>query len=113
MPGDQSWQARQQTGYDVGQFVLDWEAEMATRPHGKTSVVWKPGRDRRGHDVVTIHFAHADGGACHAHSQGIRNERPRALVVRVQPMYDALIAAWQRQQTYDFTAAMPNGQGWR
>ncbi len=29
VPGDQSWQARQQTGYDAGQFVLDWEAKWS------------------------------------------------------------------------------------
>ena len=47
-----SAQARQQTGYAVAQFAIDWDAQHATCPRGKTSVVWKELHDSAGHPVV-------------------------------------------------------------
>ncbi len=35
-----SWQARQGTGYALAQFAIDWEAQRATCPRGKRSVIW-------------------------------------------------------------------------
>jgi transposase len=99
---DQSWQARQQTGYAVAQFAIDWEARQATCPRGKRSVVWKPGLDSNRHPVVNIRWAHADCGPCPVRRRCISHDRPRALQVRVQPQFAALMAARQRQITDDF-----------
>jgi hypothetical protein len=32
VPPDTSWQAREQTGYDVAQFVVDWDAQQVNCP---------------------------------------------------------------------------------
>src|SRR3712207_3989059 len=101
---DQSWQARQQTGYAVAQFAIDWDAQRATCPHGKTSVVWKELHDSAGHPVVSIRWAHADCGPCPVRGQCISHDRPRALMVRPQPQFEALMAARQRQTTDEFKA---------
>src|SRR5262249_45687433 len=49
MRPDVSWQAQAGEGVDIAHFAIDWEAERVTCPEGKTSALWKPGRDRWGH----------------------------------------------------------------
>src|SRR5258707_1960393 len=56
---DTSWQPREQTGYAVGDFALDWHAQVATCPQGLQSVGWTPPPDRRQHPTVVIRFAQA------------------------------------------------------
>src|SRR5712691_3418502 len=46
---DPSWQQREQTGYAVGDFPIDWHAQVATCPQGHQSVGWTQPQDRRGH----------------------------------------------------------------
>ena len=99
---DYSWQAREQTGYAVGQFTIDWEAEHATCPKGKTSVIWKPGVSSLGHEIVSIRFAHADCAPCPVRDRCVASKRPRALMVRRQPQFEAMMAARRRQTTADF-----------
>jgi transposase len=101
-PGDQSWQARQRTGYDVTRFAIDWEARQATCPRGATSAIWKPMADTDGHPVVNIRFAHADCGPCPERARCVGHARPRALMVRVRPQFEALRAARERQTTAAF-----------
>src|SRR5262245_39928046 len=61
---DYSWQARQGAGYALAQFVIDWEAQRATCPRGKSSVIWKPGTDSQSHEIISIRFSHADCAPC-------------------------------------------------
>lgn len=102
---DYSWQARQGTGYAVAQFAIDWDAQQATCPHGKTSVIWKPGADSLGHEVVSIRFAHADCAPCPVREQCVGTKRPRSLMVRPQVKFAALMAARRRQTTAEFRKA--------
>ena len=43
---DVSWQAKSDQGFNISNFVVDWEARQMTCPEGKTSVLCKPGHDR-------------------------------------------------------------------
>jgi transposase len=52
--GDQSGQGRAHAGFGVACFVIDWDAQQATCPRGKTSVIGKPARDCDGHAVINI-----------------------------------------------------------
>ncbi len=61
---DVSWQAKAGRGFDISHFVIDWEARRVTCPEGKTSVLWQPGRDRWGHEVVHTEFARRECLAC-------------------------------------------------
>ncbi len=99
---DYSWQARQGTGYAVAQFAIDWDAQQATCPHGKTSVIWTPGADSLGHEIVSIRFAHADCAPCPVRDKCVGTKRPRSLMVRPQGTFEALMAARRRQTTAEF-----------
>ncbi len=99
---DYSWQARGQTGYAVAQFAIDWKRQHATCPHGKTSVIWKPGKSSLGHEVVSIRFAHADCAPCPVRDRCVGTKRPRSLMVRRQLQFEAMMAARQRQTTAEF-----------
>lgn len=100
---DPSWQARAQTGFEVANFVLDWEQRMATCPQGRQSVSWVSGQHDHAPEIVTIKFARADCGPCVVRARCTRSASgPRELRVRAQPYHEALQAARQRQTTEEF-----------
>src|SRR3989337_1138337 len=100
---DVSWQAKAQQGFDVATFVIDWDAQMATCPRGKTSVLWMPGQDRHAHPVVNIRCARAAGCACAVRAKCTHSpSQPRMLTVRPREQHEALQAARQRQTTDEF-----------
>jgi transposase len=99
---DQSWQARQATGYAVAQFTIDWEARRATCPRGQMSAVWKETQDCDGHPAVDIHFATATCRDCPARPQCATRKRGRSLLIRRQAEFAALQAARRRQTTPAF-----------
>ena len=43
---DHRWQAREQNGYALTDFSIDWEHEQARCPQGQTSSSWTPTRTR-------------------------------------------------------------------
>lgn len=105
---DYHWQARQGTGFEASQFVLDWQQESATCPAGHQSHSWTPAQDRRGQPVIKIKFALQDCRPCpsrgqctHSHATSPR----RTLTVRPHHQYEALQAARQRQATPEFKTA--------
>jgi transposase len=64
MRPDSSWQARQQTGYDIAHFVVDWSAQEVTCPQGHTSHVWSSSTNRSGDTAITVRFHPDDCSAC-------------------------------------------------
>jgi transposase len=98
-----SWQAHAQQGFDVASLVIDWDAHTATCPQGRKSVLWVPGQDRHGHDVVHMRFARTDCAACAVRDQCPHaSSQPRMLTVRMRAQHEALQAARQRQTTDEF-----------
>src|SRR2546430_17074719 len=53
---DYKWQAQHQTGFDAGQFQIDWQAKQATCPEGCMSSSWTPAIDNRKNEVIKIKF---------------------------------------------------------
>jgi hypothetical protein len=102
--GDQSGQARPNTGYAIAHFRIDWQGQQASCPHGKTNITWKPPTDSPDHPVVSIRFAPADCTPGPVRDLGVGPDRPRVLLVRVQPQFEALMAARERQTTDEFKA---------
>jgi len=102
MREDHSWQTRAAAGSGLACFAIDWEAEQATCPMGKTSVIWKPTTDNRGTSVINIRFAHRDCVACSQRSHCVSSSRSRALTIRERPAYEAAVSARQRQTTEAF-----------
>ena len=100
---DTSWQAKAQQGFDVATFVIDWDAQTATCPQGRPSVLWMPGQDRHGHDVVNVRFARTDCATCAVRDKCTHSPtQPRMLTVRPREQHEALQAARQRQTTDEF-----------
>lgn len=102
VPKDDSWQAREGTGYAVAQFVIDWDAKEATCPQGQVSRFWQPTRDSAGYEVVRIRFAPAACRLCPVRDRCVGHDRARSLMVRSRERFAALMAARERQETEDF-----------
>ena len=102
---DYHWQAREETGFEASQFVVDWQNECATCPAGQTSSSWTPAQDRRGNPVIKIKVAMQDCRPCPSREQCTHSQSAaprRVLTVRPQEQYQALQAARQRQTTKAF-----------
>src|SRR5215472_7753962 len=111
LPADKSWQTRAAAGFGVACFALDWQAEHAICPQGKTSAIWKPTHDNRGVPIITIRFAQADCGPCQERSSCVSSSRSRALSIRERPFYEAATAARERQNTEAFKRAYDKRAG--
>jgi transposase len=101
------WQARAGAGYSAEHFRIDWAAQQATCPQGRTSISWTPAVDGRRNDVVKIKFSTSDCGRCAHRDRCVRSKKTyvrRTLTVRPRTQYEALQAARQRGQTPEFAA---------
>src|SRR5712671_1760465 len=87
---DTSWQQREQTGYAVQDFVLDWQGQVATCPQGQQSVGWTQPQDRRQHPTVVIRFAEATCRSCPVRSQCTRGHEGRTLTLMPLEVHAAL-----------------------
>lgn|SRR5574337_108447 len=99
---DPSWQQREQTGYAVGDFRLDWPAQVATCPQGHQSVGWTQPQDRRGHPTVVIRFATATCRSCPVRAQCTRGHEGRTLTLTPPAVHAALQARRAEQRTPAF-----------
>lgn len=102
-PPEPGWRAKAGEGFAGSCFVLDWEAEVARCPEGRTSVQWQGQADHEGRPSVAIRFAKADCAACASRPQCLGTARgPRSLLVHEQAHYETLQTARQRQRTEAF-----------
>jgi len=98
------WHAKAGEGFAASCFVIDWEAQRATCPHGKTSTIGRETTDAHQHDVVNIRFAMADCRDCPLRPHCVTSTRSRALTLRSHDSYMALQMARKRQHTDGFKA---------
>jgi transposase len=99
MRPDSSWQARQQTGYDIAHFVVDWQAETVTCPQGHTSHVWSPTTNQAGDAAITVRFRAADCRACPLRTRCTQAETaPRALHLQPTQQQHELLQQRRREQ---------------
>jgi len=97
-PGeDHRWQAREQTGYALADFHIDWEQQQAQCPQGQTSSSWTVTKTRE-QEVLKITCAYTKCGPCPARQQCTIAGR-RTLAVRPQAKFIAQEAARQRAMT--------------
>jgi transposase len=103
MRQDPSWQAHAPQAFDTSQFVIDWDQEVVTCPHGQQSRSWKPAPDARGQPIIQVSFHKQDGMGCVVRSQCPRSTTgPRELTLHPKAQQRALQAARERQQTKTF-----------
>ena len=88
---DPSWHQREHSGYAVQDFVLDWQAKVATCPQGKPSVGWTQPPDRRQHPSVVIRFATATCRSCAVRAQCTRGQGSRTLTLTPPEVHAALL----------------------
>jgi transposase len=100
-----SWQAKQQAGYDLARFQIDWQGHQATCPQGHVSSSWTPHQDSWGNDVIAIKFAYKTCRRCPVRSLCTRAaENARHLTVRPQVGHEALIQVRAEQATQEWKA---------
>ena len=97
---DQTWQARTEGGYAGAAFSVDWESERMTCPEGHQSVSWTPAVDHKHLEVIKVKFAVEDCRPCPSRSRCTTTSYPRrAVTIRRQAAYEALVAARARDAT--------------
>ncbi len=100
-----SRQSRDNQGYDLHSFVMDWEAQQATCPQGHGSVKRTPGQSQSGISVIRIRFDKATCLACTMRPACTSSkEAPRQITVKPQAQHEAIQAARTRQETAEFKA---------
>jgi transposase len=100
---DHSWQAKAGQGFDLAAFHIDWDAQVATCPAGRTSRYWVPQHDPHGEPCMQIWFDKADCLACARRSDCTRSPTtPRTLRLQPKERQQALQGARQRQTTEEF-----------
>ena len=84
-------------GYEQRHFTIDWDRQQATCPQGKTSVIWRTGRDKDGVPRIGAVFSRTDCGSC-AVRQGCTSAKDarRVIYFHPRPEYEALNAARAR-----------------
>lgn len=100
---DQGWQAREQSGYDLTHFTIDWDKRQAVCPQGHRSGHWYRSHDRRGLEVIQITFPRATCLACPARAQCTRSvTQGRHLQTRPQLQHEAIQRVRAAQTTVEF-----------
>jgi transposase len=103
MQEETSWQHREQTGYEVRSFDLDWDKRVAICPQGQKSISWLPAVDREGHCTEVIRFATAICRDCPARVLCTRSHvAGRTLTLHPKEEHDALVSRREEQRTPEF-----------
>jgi len=98
MRPDNSWQSREEGGFDVSQFKIDWDNQVAICPDGKPSYKAKAGQDPSGRDIFRFVFREHECEACLLRQKCTRG-KARFLTILPEGAHEALQAARQRQET--------------
>src|SRR5947209_6340126 len=88
---DTRWQQREQTGYALEDFTLDWPGQVAICPQGKTSVSWTQPPDGQPPQAVVVRFATATCRSCAVRAQCTRGQRGRTLTLTPPEVHAALL----------------------
>jgi Transposase DDE domain len=87
---DTSWQEREQTGYALTDFALDWQGRVASCPQGQSSVGWTQPLDRRHQETVVIRFVAVSCRSCPVRAQCPSGHGGRTLTLRPPEVHAAL-----------------------
>src|SRR6266496_2921575 len=88
------------TGYDLTNFSIDWEAEEVTCPQGRSSSSWTPVEDA-GKSLIKVKFSQSDCKVCPARDLCTGTTR-RTLTLHPREQMQALFAARKREETDEF-----------
>lgn len=111
---DDHWQAREQPGFAVAAFHIDWDKREAVCPAGRTSPSWTPAVDKGTNAVITITFSSRDRGPCPCRercTRSLKRSPRRTLTVRTGAAYHALQDARARARTPAYAAEYDHRAG--
>jgi transposase len=99
---DTSRQAKAKQGFAACDFTIDWQAQQATCPAGKTNVTWNP-VVQEGVPKTVVTFAALDCIPCpHRQQCTTAKSNRRQLSIQPKEMVEALRTARAQQQTTDW-----------
>jgi transposase len=98
-----------ETGYDLTNFSIDWEAEEVTCPQGRSSSSWTPVEDA-GKSLIKVKFSQSDCKVCPARDLCTGTTR-RTLTLHPREQMQALFTARQREETDEFKDAYRHRAG--
>ena len=64
LPPDSGWQARDEQGFDLSRFAIDWDQKQVICPNGKTSRNWRQSTSRNGLPIIQATFRAPDCTPC-------------------------------------------------
>lgn len=100
---DGSWQHRQKSGYEVSDFHLDWEHEIATCPQGQQSLKWATRYDKCNVPTVFIRFPKRACQACPVREHCTKGvKQGRTLNLNTQAAHQALVERRGEQFTPEY-----------
>jgi transposase len=89
-----------ETGYDLTQFSIDWDAERVICPQGRISSSWTPVQEA-GKSLIKVKFSQSDCKVCPARASCTGTTR-RTLTLHPREQMLALFAARKREETDEF-----------
>jgi DDE family transposase len=89
-----------ETGYDLTQFSIDWDAQRVICPQGRISSSWTPIQDA-GKALIKVKFSQSDCKICPSRASCTGTTR-RSMTLHPREQMQALFAARQREQTDAF-----------
>jgi transposase len=90
LPPDSGWQARDEGGFDLSRFDIDWDNQQVTCPNGKIARNWRQGTSRHGLPIVQATFRTSDCTPCPDRARCTRAPvNPRHLTFRPRPQFEA------------------------
>jgi transposase len=100
---DVSWQAREKTGYDLSQFVVDWDAHQVICPQGQRSTQWSTSYDRTGNEIIAVGYDRTTCQACPVRAKCTRNKTSgRSLGLRPRAQHEAIQRIRAQRTTDEF-----------
>ena len=97
---DVSWQNKENNGYAIQDFQVDWETQTTTCPRGVSTQSWIPIIEGRQSEGIKVKFPTQACRACTTRTLCTRSETaPRVLTLRPQAQHEVLQNARQQQQT--------------
>ncbi len=109
---DTSWQAKEQKGFDLSYFQIDWQKQHVTCPMGKQSQKWYPDKDGYGHPMVHVRFDRQDCVVCQVRENCTRSvSHGRTIRLRPKAEHEALQKLRQMVKTDEFIIQYRNRAG--
>jgi transposase len=109
LPPDSGWQARDEGGFDLTRFHIDWDSKQVTCPNGKTARNWRQGTSRHGSPIIQATFRASDCAPCPDRARCTRSPtNPRHLTFRPRRQYqtqrqlrtEQATPAWQERYAH-------------